>query len=179
MDSLGTGFDALLTRGAVGALVLAACWALVVVAAVALEARTEGRLRLAERTGCPPRLRLWLLGAFVALSAGVAPAEASDAGSGPARSAGLAAALDGLPLPDRTAGTPGRAAVLVVQVEPGDSLWRIARALLPAGASDPAVTAEVADLYADNRPAIGPDPDLLMPGQRLLVRDHHTTEEAP
>lgn len=176
MDSLGTDFGTLLTRGATLALALTAAWVALVVAAVALEARSGGRVRLAERAGCPPRVRLWLLGAFVALFAAVAPAHASDTGSG---AAGPGAALDGLPLPDRLPGAATRPHRRVVVVRPGDSLWTIARALLPADASDPAVAAAVDDLYATNRRLIGPDPDLLQPGQRLLTGDPDNPAEAP
>jgi nucleoid-associated protein YgaU len=175
VDSLGTDFDTLLTRGALGALVLAGGWAVVVVVAVALEARTGGRVRIAERAGCPPVVRLWLLGVFVAVFAGVAPANASDTGSGPT---GTSAAIDGLPLPDRVADAAGRAPGRVVVVQPGDSLWRIARAVFPDEASDSAVAAAVRRLYAGNRRTIGPDPDLLQPGQHLLVGDPDTPPEA-
>ena len=175
MNSLGTDFDTLLTRGAVSALALAGCWALVVVVAVAVEARTAGRVQLAERAGCPRAVRLWLLGMFVAVLAGVAPASASDAGSGPAGAGpSLGAALDGLPLPDRAHGAAGH----VVVVEPGDSLWRIARAALPADAPEAEVADTVAHLYGANRRTIGPDPDLLRPGQRLLVDRPDTHLEA-
>jgi nucleoid-associated protein YgaU len=173
VDSLGTGFDALLARGALGVLVLAAGWAILVVLAVALEARTGGRVRLAERAGCPPRLRLWLLAAFVAVFGWVAPAHASDTGSGDA-STRTAAALDGLPLPDRTTDASTR----VVLVGPGDSLWRIARRLHPH-ADDRELARTVAVLYAANRSGIGPDPDHLQPGQRLLVDRPDTLPEAP
>lgn len=180
MDSLGTDFGTLLTRGAMAALALSAAWAALVVAAVAIEARSGGRVRLAERAGCPPRVRLWLLGAFVALFAGIAPAQASDTGSGAAGpGAAPGTALDGLPLPDRLSGAAARPDGRVVVVQPGDSLWAIARALLPADASDPAVAAAVADLYAVNRRLIGPDPDLLQPGQRLLTGDPDNPAEAP
>src|SRR3954471_13966701 len=105
MDSLGTGFDALLARGALGVLVIAAAWSVLVVVSVAVEARTQGRVRLSARTGCPPALRLWLLGLFLAIFAGVAPAQASGTGSGSgAPDATITAALDGLPLPDRVVG---------------------------------------------------------------------------
>jgi hypothetical protein len=60
VDSLGTDFDTVLTRSAVVALALAATWALALVLAVAVEARSGGRVRLAERAGrCsrPRRLR--------------------------------------------------------------------------------------------------------------------------
>lgn len=178
MNTLGTDFDTLLTRGALGALVLAGGWAVLVVAAVALEARTAGRIRLAERAGCPPLVRLWLLGVFVAVIAGVAPANASDTGSGTS-GATVGAALDGLPLPDRVAGAPNDSRGRVVVVRQGDSLWRIARRRLPGGAADPEVATAVAALYAANHRTIGPDPDHLVPGQRLLVDDPDTPPEAP
>lgn len=177
VDSHGTDFDTLLTRGALGALVLAGGWAVLVVAAVALEAHTGGRIRLAESAGCPPRVRLWLLGAFVAVFAGVAPASASDTGSGTS-GATVEAALDGLPLPDRVAGAPHHSRAPVVVVQGGDSLWRIARRRLPAGSADHEVAAAVAALYAANHRTIGPDPDHLVPGQRLLVDDPDNPPEA-
>jgi hypothetical protein len=180
MDDLGTGFDALLVRGAVGALAVAALWLASVVVAVALEARTGGRLRFAERTGCPPALRLWLLALFIALFAGVAPAQAiehpaSEHPSGehdtrPRRTLGSAGSLEGLQLPDR-AETHGRHVV----VRPGDTLWGIARdqvlrATSPARPpSATTVAAAVARLDAANRDVIGPDPDLIRPGQHLKI----------
>jgi nucleoid-associated protein YgaU len=173
VNSLGPDFDTLLTRGALVALALAAGWAVVMVVAVALEARTAGRVQIAERAGCPAVVRLWLLGVFVALFATAAPAGADERGTAPADTATattLDPALDGLPLPDRVAGAPTRTVV----VQPGDSLWRIARALLPDHASDRVIAALVDDLHAANRRTIGPDPDLLQPGQRLLV-DHSDT----
>ena len=178
MESLGTDFDALLTRGALLALAAAGCWAVVVLTAIAVEAGTRGRVRIAEHAGCPPALRLWLLGLFVALFAGVAPANASNtgSGSGPAGSPAdpaVGAALDGLPLPERTTGAPPRRSApesgRAVVVRPGDSLWRIVRELLPADRSDAEVAEAVAAVHAANRHTIGADPDLLIPGQRLVV----------
>ena len=178
MNSLGPDFDTLLTRGAFVALTVAAGWAVLVVAAVALEARTAGRVQIAERAGCPAVVRLWLLGVFVALfAAAAAPASAGDRGSAPADAATattLDPTLDGLPLPDRVAGAPTRTVV----VQPGDSLWRIARALLPDRTRNEEVAALVEDLHAANRRTIGPDPDLLQPGQRLLVGHPDTFPEA-
>lgn len=175
MDSLGTDFDGLLARGATIALLVAAAWAIVVVAAVALEARTQGRIRLARHTGCPARVRLWLLGLFVALFTGVAPAQASDAGSGPGPTTTIDAALDGLPLPDRAVG----GATAVVVVRPGDSLWAIARAGLPRTADEASVVRTVAALHALNHRTIGPDPDLIRPGQHLVFPSQSTLSEEP
>jgi nucleoid-associated protein YgaU len=172
VHSLGTGFDALLVRGAVIALTLATGWAALVVVAVALEARTAGRVRLAEQARCPRRVRVWLLTAFL-VAVGVTPAHASDTGSGDTGGR-TAAALDGLPLPDRVTG--GSASVVVVR--PGDSLWRIARRLHPH-ADDDALAPVVAALYATNAAVVGGDPDLLQPGQRLLVDRPDTPPEAP
>jgi hypothetical protein len=182
VNSLGPDFDTLLTRGAVCALLGAAVWAILVVAAVALEARSRGRFRIAERLGCPRVTRIWLLGVFVALLAATAPANASDTGSGsgsgsadPSVDATVAAALDGLPLPDRATGPGTHAAPRAprgdqVVVQRGDSLWRIARRLLPDDAVDSAVARAVSRLYAENSDVIGADPDLLVPGQHLGTR---------
>jgi nucleoid-associated protein YgaU len=187
VDSLGTDFDALLTRAACWALWVAACWALLVLVAVVLEARTRGRVRLAERAGCPPAVRLWLLTLVVTLLAGVTPAHASDTGSGSADTDRVAGALDGLALPDRAVDAPTapRALARPVVVRPGDSLWRVVRRVLPGAPTDAAVAAGVAAVYAANRLTIGPDPDLLRPGQRLDVAplldfpDRTTLSEAP
>jgi nucleoid-associated protein YgaU len=187
MDSLGTGFDALLTRGALALLVLAAAWALAVVVAVALEARTQGRVRIARHTGCPPAVRLWLLALFTAVLAGVAPAQASDRGTGGHVRDAVAADLDGLPLPDRTVDPRARhrAAPRVsgpatdVVVERGDSLWRITEQRLPPFADDAAIATVVAAVYAANRAAIGPDPDLIEPGQHLVFPAPPSHPEEP
>jgi hypothetical protein len=198
VDALGTDFDTALTRGALVALAVAASWSLVVVLAIALEARTGGRIRVAARTGCPPALRAWLLGLFIALFAGIAPAQASDSGSPSGPHAGphpdhrtaadsaepIATALEGLPLPDRaTAGPssrPGRRApteIARVVVRPGDSLWRIARDQLSDSATDAEVSRAVDALYAANRQRIGPDPDRIRPGQHLDFPDPTTLPE--
>lgn len=87
--------------------------------------------------------------------------------------------LDGLRLPDLPAarmpgaGTPTGGALCQpgsVVVAPGDSLWTIAAEQLAAEGSDP--TARSIDRswprwHAHNRDVIGPDPDQLLPGQRL------------
>lgn len=168
MESLGPDFDVLLTRGALGALATAALWATFVVSAVALEAVSGGRVRLAHRTGCPAAWRTWLLGVLVAAFTGLAPAQATQS-----QPSGAAPALDGLPIPDRTIdgsrshGTGPTPAVVIVR--PGDSLWLIARRLLPEHAANVAVAAVVAQLHARNRTTIGADPGLVRPGQRLEI----------
>jgi hypothetical protein len=170
MSTLGTGFDGLLVRGALAALVVAALWLALVLVAVAVEARTGGRLRLAERTGCPRGLRLWLLALFVALFAGIAPAQADDHANRTHTALTTAGVIEGLQLPDRPEGQ-GRHVV----VRPGDTLWGIARDQLlrgTSGASSPtaaAVAAAVARLHAANRDVIGADPDLIRPGQHLKI----------
>ena len=55
-----------------------------------------------------------------------------------------------------------------VVVRRGDSLWDIAARSLPAGAGAAEIAAEWPRWWAANRDVIGPDPDLLLPGQRLV-----------
>ena len=54
-------------------------------------------------------------------------------------------------------------------VRPGDSLWSLAARDLPAGSPAALVTARWHAIYAANRSVIGPDPDLIVPGQRLRL----------
>jgi hypothetical protein len=54
-----------------------------------------------------------------------------------------------------------------VVVKPGDSLWSIARAHLPQGATDAQVGAAWPSWYRTNRRTIGRDPALLHAGERL------------
>lgn len=104
--------------------------------------------------------------------------------------------LTGLPVPDRATGTglattgtaraahaptpaaaradrprEARAAVSTVVVRPGQSLWTIAEDLLPEPASDQQVTTAWQRLHCANAESIGPEPDLILPGARLLVPD--------
>lgn len=52
-------------------------------------------------------------------------------------------------------------------VRPGDTLWGVAAAHLPAGATEAEVAAEWPRWWAANRDVVGPDPDLIHPGQVL------------
>jgi hypothetical protein len=102
--------------------------------------------------------------------------------------------LPGRPLGGRTAGETGggttavdrargdRSAVLLVR--PGDSLWTLAAThLLPrhrtAAPDAAAVDAAWRRLYAANRAAVGPDPDLIHPGTRLDLPAPPSTEGTP
>jgi len=56
-----------------------------------------------------------------------------------------------------------------VVVRRGDTLWDLARRHLGPGASAAEVAASWPRWYAVNRDVIGPDPDVIRPGQRLRV----------
>ena len=94
--------------------------------------------------------------------------------------------LTGLPLPDRTTGSGTAAAsptVLgrahTVVVHRGDTLWSISARLLSGAATDARVTRTWHRLHRANLARIGPDPDLILPGTRLVVppaRSHHREE---
>lgn len=72
--------------------------------------------------------------------------------------------LDGLRLPDRFASGPASTATRLVQ--PGDSLWSIAAEGSP-GSNVATVARETQRWYDANRVTVGPDPNLIRPGQRL------------
>jgi nucleoid-associated protein YgaU len=74
------------------------------------------------------------------------------------------------PLVRLVASTPrtGHAVVEDVVVRRGDTLWDIAARHLGPDASPAEVAAEWPRWHAANSAVIGPDPDLLLPGQRLL-----------
>lgn len=76
----------------------------------------------------------------------------------------------GLRLPDRPSGTaaPGPDQTSRPRVvHRGDTLWDIAEAALPAESTVAQTAAECRRWYAANRPVVGDDPDLLLPGTRL------------
>jgi nucleoid-associated protein YgaU len=184
------GFADLLVRLAVCALAGCLGWALLIVAAAVLEAASGGRLRVLRLTGCPPVWRRRLLrllvpllapavgaGLWAGTPAGASPDPVGGSGSGslPASPAGQ---LDGLPLPELPTG-PTRSATLHGQSHPGvpgsvvvrrgDTLWAIAAHTLPPGADQQRVARRCAELYRLNRAVVGGDPDLIRPGQRLVL----------
>ena len=70
--------------------------------------------------------------------------------------------------PEPTPRPPRGPAVRTIVVQPGDSLWRIAARHLPTGHSEADVAREWPRWYAANRATIGPDPNVIQPGQVLL-----------
>ena len=68
--------------------------------------------------------------------------------------------------PLRPTADAGPATVVVVR---GDSLWSIAARHLPEGADDAQVAAAWPAWYAANADVVGSDPDVLLPGQVLVV----------
>jgi hypothetical protein len=93
--------------------------------------------------------------------------------------------VDGLPLPERAtvSGPTGprthaerdRPPEQTVVIRSGDSLWAIAAGDLPPASSDAAIAARWHAIYAANRARIGPDPDLIVPGVRLLLPGKDTS----
>ncbi|MCZ4498427.1 MAG: hypothetical protein JWQ74_980 [Marmoricola sp.] len=178
-------FDQLLTRGAAVVLGAVLVWVLVLVLAVLVEAVTAGRVRLALALGCPRVAHRWLLAvAGAAISATVLVPSSAQASPSETYQADV---LDGLSLPDRTAGGPPRAVAADmnssaqprartratvsawVTVRAGDSLWAISRSLLPPDASPRRIAQHAHRLFVHNRRAIGENPDLIRPSQRLAV----------
>jgi hypothetical protein len=72
-------------------------------------------------------------------------------------------AVGTLPPLDRPGARP------LVTVEAGDCLWTIVRRHLGPQASAAEIATEWPRWYAANRTLIGPDPDLIQPGQQLAV----------
>jgi hypothetical protein len=177
---MSTTFDLALGALASWLLLLCAAWAALLGLAALVEACTSGRVGALAWVGCPGPLRRALLaGLGVALATGSTPVHADDAAS------------RGLPLPARPVGVhpdpQSRAAGphILVTVSPGDSLWGIASARLGPAASPGAVAGLVRRLHDRNRRTIGPDADLVHPGQRLVLpplprsQHGHHLEERP
>jgi hypothetical protein len=157
-----------------------AAWWWLALSATVIEAR-RGASATRRAWHLPTGVRRAVLAACgVALaSSGVAePAVATDGGSH--RQPYGSALLTGLPLPDRAVAPPAAATrrrTHTVVVHPGDSLWSIAeRELLPSAPAR-AVDSRWHAVYAANRRLIGPDPDLIEPGQRLRLPPHDPPRE--
>jgi hypothetical protein len=155
--------------GEAAALAATACavWGWAVTTATV--AQVAAGLELRRVPGCPAAWQAAVVAAcgVAVLSALAAPAQSHEGRGDAGRRAGVVA---GLPLPDRpTGGVPRRPAAATVLVRPGDSLWSLAADRFPAGADGARVTAAWRRLYAANRATVGPDPDLILPGQRLAL----------
>ncbi|MDR7364033.1 hypothetical protein [Nocardioides marmoribigeumensis] len=100
--------------------------------------------------------------------------------------------LDGLPLPGLPTGAaPERAAhprethrhprvaPRTVTARPGDCLWSITATLLGPSASDGQVARAWPRLHRLNRATLGPDPDVLVAGARLVVPDGWRAATSP
>ena len=151
------GPDEALVRLCLGALALAAGWAWLQAMAGVADA-----WRGTPCAGHRGVRRLALAACGMAL-AGVLTAPAHAGTEGPRSDP-----LSGLPLPERAEG-PAHPRHRTVVVHPGDTLWALAERDLPAPATDPQVTARWHAVYRRNRGVIGPDPDLIQPGQVLKL----------
>lgn len=67
------------------------------------------------------------------------------------------------------AGPAGGASTDAVLVESGETLWSISAERLGPGASPQQIALQAEQTYALNRARIGADPDLIFPGQELIV----------
>lgn len=92
------------------------------------------------------------------------PTVGAAAAAGPSVAARAAA-----PLPSSDGRAPARTAASTVVVRAGDSLWALASRELGPRATAAQVAAAWPRWYDANRATIGADPDLLLPGQVLVV----------
>ncbi|GAB3257338.1 LysM peptidoglycan-binding domain-containing protein [Nocardioides dilutus] len=165
--------DEALVRLCLGALLGAVVWAWLATLSVVAEAWSglAGRGRVAA-----PWRRLVLLCCGVVLATPLTAATADERPS-------PRPAISGLPFPDRATG-PARpphpvvhpAAPRTVVVRSGDCLWHLAAADLPADASAARLTARWQAIHRLNAEVIGPDPDLIHPGQRLVLPPRPATQ---
>jgi LysM repeat protein len=167
--------DLLLRRVSACVLLACAAWAWLALTATVAEAWRGGASFAHRPWRLPSGVRRLVLAACgVALASGlVSPAHADSREHGHHRH-GLGA-LQGLPLPERAVAPPRRGPGThlrphrVVSVQPGDTLWAIAERDLPADALAGEVASRWHAIYAANRLVIGPDPDVIRPGQRLRL----------
>ena len=152
----GTG-DQGLVRLCLAVLVAVAAWAWLQGLAGGVDAWHGAPAAAAGHHGLR-RLALTACGVALAGALG-APAGADTTGPRPDL-------LSGLPLPDRAEG-PAQPAGRLVVVRPGDSLWSLAELGLGPRADDRRVSDRWRAIYNRNRGVIGPDPDLIRPGQVL------------
>ena len=161
-------FDQLLTSAALWLLAGCAGWAGLICAAAGVEAVTRGRLRATTWVPCPRSWRPVLVAAFGVALVG-APCTATASPAAP-RAGDVERTTDArrLPVPARPLG-PARAGSVTVVVRPGDTLWQLAEVRLRSSTPAAVIAGLVSDVHRRNREVIGPDPDLILPGQRLVL----------
>lgn len=76
-------------------------------------------------------------------------------------------------LGERTQGREEDESDRLVVVRRGDTLWHIAARHLGEGATDAEIARHWPRWWAANREVIGSDPDLILPGTRLVPPSHH------
>ena len=139
------------------------------------------------RSGRTPRVpdvvRRWVLVACgVTLASGLlAPAHAERGASDPPRArrrrdrarrpAGPRSGDHDHPVARAARAPPRALAPAVVVVAAGDSLWGLAARSLPTTADDAEIERRWREIYRANREVVGADPDLIRPGQRLVLPD--------
>jgi hypothetical protein len=133
----------------------------------------RGATAAAHRIAPATIRRLVEIALGVSVAAGVLAASPASA-SGPAIPPAPPAATASLDWPAASTSTSASAAPAPdlapdrpVVVQPGDSLWRIAAAHLPADATDRQVAQAWPAWWSANRDAVGAHPDLIHPGQQL------------
>jgi nucleoid-associated protein YgaU len=179
-------FDRLLVWACAALAAAAAGWLWVLTTVVVLEASGAGRRGRSRRVPGVVR-RVVLLACGVAVVGASGPALAGPGALPADPGSGSGTGIQGLPLPDRATGGATLAwlaeatvaarrvddrATRTVLVRAGDSLWSIAAEDLAPTADDAAVAAHWRRIYDLNRVVIGPDPDVIHPGQRLELPAH-------
>lgn len=182
----GATVDQLVTSVSGVALLVCAGWGWLAATVVVGQALRHPARPPRPTRGVPAWVSSAVLGACGIVVVASVPAGASyDVHQGPRGDAQhTATTLDGLPFPDRPIGPSGAAraasadqavasrsalTAATVVVQPGDSLWRVAEALVGPGVPDREVAAATRALHRLNRAEIGPDPDLIHPGLHLRV----------
>lgn len=163
-------YDDLLVAGAGWTLVLGIGWAALLCSAAVLEVLTSGRLAFTAGLGCPQPVRRSLLaGLGVLLASGGAVVAGPVAAEPPPLGQAGARVHPGLPVPARPTGATLVVPRQRVEVQPGDSLWRLSQERAAPRADTQDVARLVERTYRTNRRVIGPDPDLILPGEHLRL----------
>ncbi|WP_435768873.1 LysM peptidoglycan-binding domain-containing protein [Nocardioides sp. SYSU DS0651] len=170
-------FTGLLVQLCSVAALAAGGWLWLVTSGVVVDAARGAACAPDRAARVPGAVRRTLLAACGVAALTATPAAADDTGTGRRTGPTLpAGALHGLALPDRPAGAPADAAPAgpsattpVVRVRAGDSLWSIAARHLGPTAGVPEVAAYWRRIHRLNADLIGPDPDLVVPGQQLRL----------